>query len=46
MVSEENVGELDGSGYDFICGLKKNKEVKAMLIEVKAAELTKGQDNN
>jgi len=28
-VSEDNVGELDDSGYDFICGLKKNKEVKA-----------------
>ncbi|MCW3134674.1 MAG: IS1634 family transposase [Methanophagales archaeon] len=39
MVSEENIGELDGSGYDFICGLKKNKVVKAMLREVEAAEL-------
>ena len=39
MVSEENIGELDGSGYDFICGLKKNKEVKAMLREVETAEL-------
>ena len=39
MVSEENIGELDGSGYDFICGLKKNKVVKAMLREVETAEL-------
>ena len=39
MVSEENIGELDGSGYDFICGLKKNKVVKAMLREVESAEL-------
>lgn len=39
MVSEENIGELDGSGYDFVCGLKKNKAVKAMLKEVEAAEL-------
>jgi transposase len=39
MVSEENIGELDGSGYDFVCGLKKNKAVKAMLREVEAAEL-------
>nr|QNO53849.1 hypothetical protein ALDDBJOO_00025 [Methanosarcinales archaeon ANME-1 ERB6] len=44
MVSEDNIGELDGSDYDFICGLKKNKEVKAMLIEAEAAELTKGQN--
>ncbi|GAI22365.1 unnamed protein product, partial [marine sediment metagenome] len=41
MVSEENIGELDGSDYDFICGLKKNKVVKAMLRVVEAAELTK-----
>ena len=44
MVSEENVGELDESGYDFICGLKKNKVVKAMLREVEAAELINEQN--
>jgi len=44
MVSEDNVGELDDSGYDFICGLKKNKEVKAMLREVGDAELLKEQN--
>lgn len=41
MVSEDNIGELDGSDYDFICGLKKNKEVKAVLREVEDAELSK-----
>ena len=39
MVSEENIGELDGNGYDFVCGLKKNKVVKAILREVEAAKL-------
>lgn len=43
MVSEENVGELDESGYDFICGLRKNKEVKAMSRGVGEAELLKEQ---
>ncbi|MCK4736585.1 MAG: IS1634 family transposase, partial [Methanophagales archaeon] len=41
MVSKENIGELDGSDYDFVCGLKKNKVVKAMLRDVETAELTK-----
>jgi len=45
MVSEENVGELDESGYEFICDLKKNKEVKAVLREVEDAELLKGQNH-
>ncbi len=45
MVSEENVGELDESGYGFICGLKKNTEVKAVLREVEDAEFLKGQNH-
>ncbi|RZN39587.1 MAG: IS1634 family transposase [Methanophagales archaeon ANME-1-THS] len=44
MVSEDNIGELDESGYDFICGLKKNRAVKAMLMEVGDAELLKEQN--
>ena len=44
MVSEDNIGELDGSEYDFICGLKKNKVVKAILREVKVAELSNEQN--
>jgi transposase len=44
MVSEDNIGELDGSEYDFICGLKKNKVVKALLKEVEVAELSNEQN--
>jgi transposase len=44
MVSEANIGELDGSDYDFICGLKKNKVVKAVLREVEVAELSNEQN--
>ena len=44
MVSEENVGELDESGYDFICGLKKNRAVKAMIKEVDDVEFSKEQN--
>ena len=44
MVSEDNIGELDGSEYDFICGLKKKKVVKAVLREVEVAELSNEQN--
>ena len=44
MVSEDNIGELDGSHYDFICGLKKTKVVKAILREVDDVELAKVQN--
>ena len=43
-VSEDNIGELDGSHYDFIGGLKKTKVVKAILREVDDVELAKEQN--
>ncbi len=43
-MSEDNIGELDGSEYDFICGLKKKKVVKAVLREVEVAELSNEQN--
>jgi hypothetical protein len=39
-----NIGELDGSHYDFICGLKKTKVVKAILREVDDVELANEQN--
>ena len=30
-ISEKNIRGLDGSDYDFICGLKKNRVVKSTL---------------
>jgi len=44
MVSEDNIGELDGSNYDFICGLKKTKVVKEILRGVDDVELAKEQN--
>lgn len=46
MINPDNLKKLDAAGYDYICGLKKGKIVKDLIVEASGLEDEKNRVRN